>query len=350
MGTPEFVVTMSSLSDGFVRWFPVIVFGVFGFGPVLFFVCWSAIKALTHSPRRALPTDPGHPNQKRLAEAGITASLDSLVLVRADLLKLGDVVLSRGRFDESNIIAWATRGRFSHAALIVNPMEVFEADDSGAGVGAPVSVLALVSGVSERWIGFECQERQLTVLRHPELAQKPAADLRENLCDFWKRYRDLYYASADRLANPLRLPWPFGAITAIVLRRKLRESRPFGSGVFCSELVASFYRDNGLPLFAGRSRLSDWLARRWRPDQISPNDLSRSVLTPVDDVIVQPDSVRSSHFQIVSNLTYSEKNCCPSLWFKKTFLTLIQCAKRKPNQRQSSWEIHVRRTCSGSHG
>ena len=50
------------------------------------------------------------------------------VILRVELLRKGDVLLSRGRDPKSEVIAKFSGGQFSHAALCVSPQMTFESD------------------------------------------------------------------------------------------------------------------------------------------------------------------------------------------------------------------------------
>jgi hypothetical protein len=93
-------------------------------------------------------------------------------VLRTDLLRSGDVILTRGRGKAPRKIAGFSLGRYSHAAFCLGSVFRLESDDNGIGViasklhecGYENDELVLLEDVSE----FDA----ITVLRHPEFPTK----------------------------------------------------------------------------------------------------------------------------------------------------------------------------------
>jgi hypothetical protein len=89
-------------------------------------------------------------------------------VLRTDLLRCGDVILTRARGKEPRKIAGFSLGRYSHAAFCLGSVFRLESDDNGIGViasklhecGYENDELVLLEDVSD----FDA----ITVLRHPE--------------------------------------------------------------------------------------------------------------------------------------------------------------------------------------
>jgi hypothetical protein len=213
-------------------------------------------------------------------------------LVRAEL-KPGDVVLVRSVGWESTLIARASGGDYSHAALVCEDNELFEADDEGAGFTHLSDVLAKVNESCVSWARLRHDCDRLIVLRHPQLSSRypdgggPAGLLvKEAVRKAAQSYFGGPYSKMERLAEASRLPEALAGLRPLLawLLRVGTETRDINSplpGVFCSELVALvFQKELGLPLFAEDRP----------PVTISPNDLTpdKSLLVAVPGAVVSP--------------------------------------------------------------
>ena len=172
------------------------------------------------------------------------------VVVRVDLLRPGDVLLSRGGDLLSKPLAKFSGGEFSHAALCVNPSMTFESDMDVIGhrlihivgsmdVDGGTAILGQVPG----------QPKQCAVYRHPlmkKVSRRRAfakALMLEMEKSYGKDYSELY-----RLVELSDLSKDVQSLATRVLRFWERNSDKI-HGPFCSELVSEFFARLGLPLF-----------------------------------------------------------------------------------------------------
>lgn len=220
-----------------------------------------------------------------------------------DQVQAGDVLLTRGISRGATVVAIASGGSYSHAAIWLplagasdgagatrgrgwSAVNLIESDPLGVGStllevlhlsrdGGPTRLAARLPGV-----------RTAMLLRHPEMAGVPdqtlaaAVDALAN-SEFYKSY-----TARERLADAVNLP----AGLKPIVRRGLALANPqdVTPGLFCSELVAKFYADLPLPLFDTSAA----------PAEVSPSRLAApgSRLFPVTGAVVLPEALGRSAY------------------------------------------------------
>lgn len=207
-----------------------------------------------------------------------------------DVVRPGDVLLSRGRDRFSWLIAIATGGLYSHAAVFLpfrysrgsldsadaadfgcidldsTDLILVESDDHGVGKTF-LRQLSIKDGanVHPNLARLPDGYKTAILLRHPELARVDKGVIEQAVMIFNDTELLRHYSSWDRLAGPLRIPVP--SVQRFIgqkLTNYLGEpTGPVLPGCFCSELVAKFFQQIDIPIFE----------KAISPENISPNDL-----------------------------------------------------------------------------
>ncbi|KQQ86380.1 hypothetical protein [Massilia sp. Leaf139] len=200
-------------------------------------------------------------------------------LLDFEAVRPGDVLLTRGDSLMSEGIVTVTGGRFSHAALWL-PVSgsdfdpgfgldgVILAEADGLGVGfTPMVPRAFENPATFSTLlayALPGNPRAYKLLRHPGIAALPRERLQAASQSLQDAHFSRAYSRLRRLVDAsglpaAALPAARGVMGLIDGLRKTRGE----PGSFCSELVALYYAELGLPLFAD-SRA---------PANVSPNDL-----------------------------------------------------------------------------
>lgn len=217
-------------------------------------------------------------------------------LLRLGEIRPGDVLLTRGRKAHSAVIAAATGGNFSHAAIWL-PMKDFYsgyqlAESDGKGVGwTPLHLFSgnLDGKHTENVAGILGGAVRAVVLRHPALETIPSADLQDASARLHDRAFYRSYTNFMRLPAAARLSGGqlliAQSLFALADRRRDPSRRP---GTFCSEFVAMFFQELGIPV----------LKTDLQPEQVSPNDLAGqdSLLCPVKRAVVRASEISDSAY------------------------------------------------------
>lgn len=207
------------------------------------------------------------------------------VLLRTQRAQVGDVILSLGPTLPSTGIAKATRGPFSHAALW-NGSLLYEAMVA-RGIG-PLSLRSVVRQFAHQSLRQHApiedlaglvelpRARKYLYLRHPrvldEFGRLELEDLMVSI-EFLKQFPEpvaLVEASAFSRETKLMLKHVLPMVQRFV------SGKQQNPGVFCSQLVAMFFREAGVPLFKPDRP----------PELVSPNTLLESLLEPQSDVLM----------------------------------------------------------------
>jgi len=160
-------------------------------------------------------------------------------------LKPGDVLLTRGPGKKpSKVIATATGGPYSHAALIVNFASMFESEDMGVGY-----TLLRIHRVEETKNGprfLSCLEgiEEAEIRRHPHFQNDKEHDafleetLHRALLPFYGKQYPEWANLADALGGG-----PKTAIARLVLaiKDRIENEKLINQGPFCSQLVAAAF-------------------------------------------------------------------------------------------------------------
>jgi hypothetical protein len=212
----------------------------------------------------------------------MTMKLPRLVL-RTDLIKPGDVLLTRGPGVESAAIAALSGGPFSHAAFFVNPYTTFESDGGIVRYKLINYLGSAEHGEKLLPIGEMTGNPIVAELRrHPDIQAVPVERFAEALQQEYSESFGKNYSEYHRLIRLANIPGPLRHLAAETIR--LYEIWTAGekvTGSFCSELVVRIFDRLGLELFETKQR----------PEEITPNALARSKLSVEPAVIASDDVV-----------------------------------------------------------
>lgn len=209
--------------------------------------------------------------------------------LRVDLLFPGDVILSTSAAKVSRGIRVATRGRYSHAALVINQRIWLEALEDAVAV-TPISIDRVIidreSPIGEGWLRDVSASPALDVYRHPAHAHfrspsDPEAWVLSNRLNFLSlsetltEYPDVRSVLRAVVGRIVDLPGVRHLLDAINTAHRGEGAGTLVPGKFCSQLVAAIYGGIEVPLFK-RSR---------SPGRVSPNALARSLLVRQDQLV-----------------------------------------------------------------
>jgi hypothetical protein len=217
-------------------------------------------------------------------------------LLRLSEIRPGDVLLTRGRKAHSAAIAAVTQGRYSHAAIWL-PMKDFHfgyqlSESDGMGVGwTPLHLFSanLEGEHTEQVVAIPGGAARAAVLRHPALEKFSAADLQDASARLQDREFFRSYTNFSRLPAAARLSGGRLLISQSLLALADRRRDPNRrAGTFCSEFVAMFFQELGIPLFK----------IDLRPEQVTPNDLAGqdSLLCRLQRVVVVASAISDSAY------------------------------------------------------
>ena len=204
--------------------------------------------------------------------------------VRADLLLPGDVFLSRSTDKDSDWIAWATLGPFSHAAIYPAKYSysLFESGDDGVGfVGLDVVKICRDPGQDQHIVLLDVSHhRKLEIRRHPALAERCRTDsgrreVEYRLAECLVPRYGFEYPALEALGNAV--PYlPGWVVTPLLwtIARVRQEPAAVVPGLFCSQVVFEALKYlRATPL--RRDRLSE---------TVSPNTLASASLSRLEEV------------------------------------------------------------------
>jgi hypothetical protein len=207
------------------------------------------------------------------------------LFLRKDLLDVGQVVLMQGNELKSSVIAMATEGRFSHAALVIAQdgfLQLFDSLDIGVGI---MFMSATATGEIDREF-VELVEiagvSSLAVYRHPLIRDIDPAKIASATESLIATYSGKQYSRHERLPGTLQRLRPLTPVIAPVFRAFDRRRFPESVyGPFCSELVMLFFEKLGLHVFNDRTSA----------DKVAPSYLARSRLVEVKGAAVAEHEV-----------------------------------------------------------
>lgn len=201
------------------------------------------------------------------------------------ILRPGDVLLTRGAAKFSGWIARLSAGPFSHAAVVANSGLLFESDDVGVGYTFLPAGLIEGTGKSMRLLSALIDVRAAVVLRHPVLARSDKQDVENDLIEALYPSLGLEYPKWADLASAFPGGPAIGFLGKLLLRIKdwHEGQKVWNPGPFCSQLVSASLTSI-LPK-------PHQLFKRQRAHQtVGPNTLLKSTLQPLKDGIVFADS------------------------------------------------------------
>lgn len=197
--------------------------------------------------------------------------------LRCDLLQPADVILTRSRRKPSGVVAAATRGPYSHAAIVVDNSHKFEALDDGLGFTPLELARCELKDGELRLLADVSEYPAILVLRHPSLENGCPADLGARVRDTVVAYLADQYPNLDALRFTV-VESALGSTligAALRLANTFRHEKVLLPGPFCSMLVALVYEALDLPLFESKRN----------PRTVSPNALLRSKLKARPEMI-----------------------------------------------------------------
>lgn len=197
------------------------------------------------------------------------------------VLRPGDVLLTRSSAKHFTMISLATKGPFSHSAIVVNSTSIFEADRIGSGYTPLSPDRCEIVGTEVRQLHRLPQVKCALVLRHPKLAEvHDLESLSNNLMTILYPFMGLEYSALRKLTEAWnRDPILKGFASRILGIIDNFGDRKFVPGPFCSELVSLLFEQMRLQCFK----------KQREPKTINPNTFLESILVPVKDAIRYAD-------------------------------------------------------------
>lgn len=201
------------------------------------------------------------------------------LLLRQDMIKPGDVLLTHGGQKISKIIAHADGGRFSHAALFVSPLDLFESNDMVAHASIECVGQTVIGGKKVYLAKLPHKPVDAELFRHPDAKSISWDEFKRVYAKVLKEQWGYDYPPYERLIPlakryPAFVKWLAKWWVRIRYKNNPQTSIP---GDFCSQLVARFYARLNLQLFSDSRE----------PDCVSPNGLATSSLVIVPGAIVR---------------------------------------------------------------
>lgn len=195
-------------------------------------------------------------------------------MLRASLLKFGDVILSSGFHLKDSVVVMATRKglpsrRYAHAAFVCSPSIWIESTGEGTGL----TYLDIFQRDNQQLIDVS-HYRTLDVFRLPDPALEKIDWFAENVQELLKDFIGFQYPQLDALAETST--W---LKSLPVLKRQLLKSASqidvVNPGAFCSELVVELFE-----AFRRAGMIKEGLLITRQPSRnISPNDLADDTLS-----------------------------------------------------------------------
>jgi hypothetical protein len=249
-------------------------------------------------------------------------------VLKADVVRAGDVLLTRGRGLGSAAIAALSggpglasaaiavmmRGLFSHAAIWlprvtgtaaltgIFGLELFESEDSGVGeTSLTKAYFTTRHGMQE--LGMLISDAAAVALfRHPMIEKLEPRLLEDAANRLREKEQYLGYSELDRLAQAAnRMPLLKPYITSF-LRSQDNRDVTLVPGSFCSELVAKYFDELGLALFEPRRA----------PETVAPNDLRDSLLKEVKGAFLDTSGLQKVE-HLLQNSWPGRKDFLPAM-------------------------------------
>lgn len=215
------------------------------------------------------------------------------IFLDKSLLMPGDVLLTRGRPLLSKAITFVTRGRYSHAAIVLNVTSIYESRSDGIG---PTPLV--VSRVEKCQRGFRLlaplpDSSEGVVLRCPQLNADDTLDVSKRIGEIVKPFLGMEYPELRKLSQAINLDHRDTRWAQVVLLWIDRMSRPkINPSAFCSEFVSIILEELGCFPFPVMQRHAS----------VSPNEFARSNLSPVPDAVVNADPTAELNHELLREL------------------------------------------------
>lgn len=245
------------------------------------------------------------------------------VLLDIDRLKHGDVLLTRNEGITSRFISAITASKYSHAALL-SPLYTFTGDgeyvqrikdtdalflfeSTGKGVeynNLKQYVVRFVNGSEKKVIEIDRQYSAVDVFRHQRISQVDSKTLCSGFSVLVEQQHGKYYPDIKRI--PFKV-YGLERFYEHLVSSSFREKCV--SGMFCSELVASYFRLCGLDVFEkckAPSRITPGKLVRWNSHLKQVVDISVSIDDGVKDISRVSDHDLSS--KMLSSMNQNMRN------------------------------------------
>lgn len=203
---------------------------------------------------------------------------DGTVYLDCQQLQPADVILTAQRSLVSSAIRAATRGPYSHAALVIDKDLIFEATQEGVGYTrlscARLEYPTASHDVRQLHALPEAVTRAV-VLRRGGLVGVTKSRLTQLVTPFlWKQYPAL--AETTTVFDTPTMRRGFAAL--LRLHDRTRKTPLRNPGLFCSQLVAAIFQALDSPLIPGIAA-----------ERFSPSRILKAALTDVEHAVTQPD-------------------------------------------------------------
>jgi hypothetical protein len=214
-------------------------------------------------------------------------------------IRPGDVILSRGKSHfknrfEPTLIAWATGGAYSHAAVFIwlkppaegtlGILQLIESEDQGAGWTLLTKFgLALDGSSFEDVAALPGAPSDAALFRH-EMKNVPPEEIIEASKKIGEQQLFMAYPPLIKLMDATPYPSFMKGLLRRAVAHEAKKHNSFASGSFCSQLVAQFFELLNVPLFGVPRQASE----------VSPNDLAKSNLKQIEHAVISSKMIQSA--------------------------------------------------------
>lgn len=216
-------------------------------------------------------------------KAAQTVPRSKRLTIAASKIHPGDVLLSRREDFIAKGVTTATGGQFSHAALFVSPVEIFE---SSLG-GVRHATLDCFGPDESPIIAIDTECRSALLLTRSQGLNRDVflSAYGKTLEEMWGRnypeLRTLAPATKYPILAELVLPLIDEAVLPFILGQSVRsDDCPRRSGLSCAGLIYRFYSNASITLFPNRDICEA---------SVNPGDLKESTLEVVHDALIERD-------------------------------------------------------------
>lgn len=262
-----------------------------------------------------------------------------------DAIQPGDVLLVRGGGAQSRLIASLSGGPYSHAGLFLSSDRLSEPvlhESDREGVGAtplPMASVRLRSSPELRMVLILGRLEQAILLRHPRIDEVSDERLAKAYLHVRNTKLHQHYPELGRLAAPAGLPQVVEEFLTSTQQLADRVAqRRVRRGVFCSELVGSYFDQIKLPLVEGGH-----VSARLAPNHLQPG---ASLLQPVPDALIDAARFAEDVVELTEAVhpIWTRKQSVPMLVEQTTVAWHVQRSVREASNlvRHMSDAVHSR--------